>query len=923
MKKLFVLAVLLLTIGGAAASWYFVPSVSAAVNRYLFGYEPDLPPDMAEEGKVNSVDKMAFMAQRAEQVEMLRGVEKGKPFDPTRRIAAIEQMDAQRNAMRGSADSAVQETLTAAWTPIGPAPIPNGQTVPPSTPVSGRVTAIAVHPTNPDIVYVGTAQGGLYRSIDGGLNWTPLLDNALSLAIGAVTIAPSQPETVYVGTGEAGFCADCYYGVGIYRIDNASTTADLTGPLNKNDLGGDVMTGRSVSKIVVHPTDAGIIFATTGNAAGGINGGGLVNISLPARGVFRSTNATSAAPTFTKLTVAGTASPDRPFVDMVMEPGNPNNLLVSLVDSFGLNEGGVYRTTNALDAEPAFVKTFTSGTGTSASRTELAIHKDAVTGVVTVYAASGLGDGTVQRSIDGGATFVQTVDNNFCSPQCFYDQAIALDPNDATRVYLAGSPTLPFGISVDGGTSFVRSDAGLHVDSHAITVAPSMPTTIYFGSDGGIYRSINNGLTWTPLNNTQFFATQFMGLDNHPTDPNFTLGGTQDNGTNLRNELGAWRRADGGDGGYTVIDQNSPDTVNVRMYHTYFNSQGSQIRYATVGTTAQAVDGGWTQRGCRGSIPANNITCADATLFYAPLERGPGNPNTIYFGSDRLYRSTDTGATHTVVSAAPIQASVPISAIGIAPTDDNYRVVGLRNGVLQGTTTGSSTLTNFDPNNVIPNNYISRVVIDPVDKNTAYVTLTTFTVNNVFKTRDLNNPAGPTWMPITGTINNPLPRVPVSSFVIDPQFPNNLYAGTDIGVYASIDGGSNWMPFGTGLPRIAVFGLEMAPGGIVRAATHGKGMYQIPALAVATASGVTVSGKVANARGTAIARATVTITDAQSNTRQTTTDDEGFYRFEDVAAGQTYIFRIAAKGYKFQPQTVTVNEELNELNFTANKSRRE
>src|SRR5262249_30092930 len=149
------------------------------------------------------------------------------------------------------------------WTPLGPAPVPNGQTQGRTDPVTGRVTAIAVHPTNPNTVYVGTAQGGVYRSLDGGANWTPLLDGALSLAISAIAIAPSAPATVFVGTGEGNFSLDSYVGVGVYRIDNAETTATLTGPLNLDGLGNNVFSNAAITKILVHPTDPNTIFVST------------------------------------------------------------------------------------------------------------------------------------------------------------------------------------------------------------------------------------------------------------------------------------------------------------------------------------------------------------------------------------------------------------------------------------------------------------------------------------------------------------------------------------------------------------------------------------------------------------------------------------------------------------------------------------
>ena len=358
------------------------------------------------------VDKEEFMARRAEAIGFRRGVEKDKPFDPTKRIIAIRQMEEQKIRI-ASGTNANRRNVLSVWTEIGPNPIPNGQVVSGSQlAVSGRTISIAVHPTDPDIVYVGTAQGGLYRSLNGGTTWVPLLDNALSLAINTVAIAVSQPNTIFIGTGEANFSADSYFGVGIYRIDNAnSATPTITGPIGSSEF-----TGRAVSKIVVHPTNPNIIFAGSASGIGGI--GAASNSSLADRGIFRSTDALSAAPTFTKLTLTGIAAQTRNIVDVVMDPGNPNRVLCTLGDSFGVGEGGVYLSTDALAATPTFVRTFTAGVGTTASRTELALHRSAG-GVVTVYAASGFNGGTVQRSIDGGATWAQRIDNNFCGGQCF------------------------------------------------------------------------------------------------------------------------------------------------------------------------------------------------------------------------------------------------------------------------------------------------------------------------------------------------------------------------------------------------------------------------------------------------------------------------------------------------------------------------
>ena len=794
-------------------------------------------PDIPRRVKPVQTDfsKEEFMTRRAEGAALKRGIDKDSTADPKQRISAISVMQAQEAAVAAMPPSLRRNILTTAWTEIGPNPIPNAQVVVgPQTTGSGRTIAIAVHPTNPNLVYVGTAQGGLYRSTDGGAVWTPMMDNALSLAIGTIAIAPSQPDTIFVGTGEPNFSADSFFGVGIYRIDNASTASPIiTGP-----IGGAEFTGRAVGRIAVHPTDANIIFASSTSGVGGI--GGTANNVLASRGLFRSTDALSAVPTFTRLTGLN-ANANASVHDFVIDPLNPNLLIANEVAGGGL--GGIYVSTDALAASPTFTQRVVfNSASTSLLTAEFAIHRTATSGPnPTIYAATGnplsgsttVANGRVLRSIDGGTTWTTQISNGFCGSQCFYDIAIAVDPVDPATVYLGGSPNLVFGRSTNSGVTFTANAAtanGLHADSHAITVAPSLPSTIYFGSDGGIYKSIDSGNTWVSLNNSTFKATQFMSLAVHPVDPNFSIGGTQDNGTNFYKPDGTWNRVDFGDGGYAVIDQNATDSTNVRMYHTYFN-QTNAMGYARVTNIASASEGAWSFFGCGfgGSTP-NGMTCtATATLFYAPMEPGPGNPNTLYFGSDVLYRSADGGTTVTKVSQDPITSGAAISAIGVSPQNDNVRIVGQNTGGLFGTTTGASVLTNLDSGNQVPNNFIARAVIDPNNANTAYVTLSAFGVVSVWRTSDLSS-ANPTWTPRPGTGANVLPQVPVSAFLVDPAASTNLYAGTDIGVYVSTDSGANWTPFGTGLPRVAVFDMAKTSGGLIRIATHGRGMWEVPAI---------------------------------------------------------------------------------------------
>ncbi|MDQ3799695.1 MAG: carboxypeptidase-like regulatory domain-containing protein [Acidobacteriota bacterium] len=904
MKKLFTLRFFVIALFALAAAAWFVPY--STVAEYFID-DPDMPA-MLRKAK-SAFNKEEFMLRRSNQIAEWRGMADGNAEEKMRiRSAEIQKMQQQEDELRARPASPGREALLAAWVPIGPDPIPNGQTVGVTTPVSGRVTAIDVHPTNPDIVYVGTAQGGLYRSLDGGTTWTQLMQNAQSLAIGAVRIAPSQPSTVYVGTGEPNFSSDSYFGVGVYRIDTADTTPVLNGPFGSSAP----FAGRAIAEIIVHPTNPAMIWVASTSAAAAINGGAAPPTTSN-RGIYRADNATSGSPTFVQLPNPF-ANQNLSVRDIEIDPLNPDLLVANVVANGGgiivYNNATVSPATSAVGVQRA---TFSS-TSTSELTAEFAIQHTVGAPQPTMYAATGNLGGRVLISTDGGVTWTQQIDNNFCTPQCFYDIAIDVDPVDPTRVYLGGSPNLPFGISTTSGTAFVSSSTGLHVDSHAITVAPSNPNIIYFGSDGGIYRSDNLGAAWVPKNTAGFLATQFMGIDNHPTDPNILIGGTQDNGTNRFTTAAVWQRTDFGDGGYSVIDQSSTDNVIYNQYHTYFNAS-NLTGYAYTNNGA-ALEGTWTFRGCN-SPPTvrNNITCTAVINFYAPLERGPGTPNTIYYGADRLYRSADTGATHTTESQT---FTSPLSAIGISPQNDLVRIIGLNDGSIFGTSTGANPLVDLDPSNQVPAAFVTRTVIHPNNTEIAYVTLARFNAPQVYMTSNLSSFASegliaPTWTAISGAASG-LPQVPVNAFFVDPAS-GFLYAGTDIGVYVSVNNGSLWAPLGTGFPRIAVFDLEDTSNGQLRAATHGQGIYQIPLLAP-TAASVTVSGRVtANGRG--VANAIVTYAGETGERKSAITNAFGYYRFEEVPAGQTYVFNVVSKRYTFPSRAVTVSEELSELNFEA------
>ncbi|HZI18503.1 MAG TPA: MBG domain-containing protein [Pyrinomonadaceae bacterium] len=869
---------------------------------------------------IGKVSKEEYLRRRQEHVDRLRGIERGRPFDPGARGRAIRQMEQQTgkpdkntvtNEVWSSASSptsgaeatggisAFTSTMSASglsnssWQAIGPAPIPNGQTSGVTHPVSGRVTAIAIHPTNSNIVYVGAAQGGVYRTLDGGSTWTPIFDNAQSLAIGSIAVSPSHPSTIYVGTGEGNYSGDTYFGVGVYRVDQADSPSPvLTGPFNQEvGTGTDVLTGRSISKVIVHPTNPDIIFLAVNNAGiGGISGSAHPTQNS-SRGVYRSTNAASSNATFQKLTTNTANAGNRSATDLEFEPGNPNVLLATIVGFSTAGDGGVYRSTNALAPNPTFTQTLSVGTTSATARAELAINK--VGNAVTVYVASTDANGTVKRSTDGGVTWSAALSSatGFCGSQCFYDMPIAVDPNNANVVFIGGNAgesgapaILKKSTNALSTATFVRAQTGLHADSQAIEFDLTNSNIVWTGNDGGVWKSTDAAASWISLNNTGFNATQFQSVAVHPTDKNFTIGGTQDNGTQRVRTDGTWTRTDYGDGGFALIDQSATGTTSVRQYHTYWNAvgQGNIVGFAT--TTSPTAFENWTFLGCGGT--ANGLTCNDsAVLFYAPMALGPGTPNTLYFGTDKIYRSTNSGSTMTAVSQTFV-SGVAVSAIGISRQNDAVRIVGLENGKVFRTMTGATTLN--DVTGTIPARYISRAVIDPNNTNVAYVTLSGFFGNStphIYKTTNLNA-ASPTW---TGVGHN-IPDIPVNAFVIDPADPNMLYAGTDIGVFRSADAGATWAPFSNGLARVAVFDMAIQNNHrILRAATHGRGMWEI---SLDTSEPAAMQGTVTDSsNNNPVGGATVTV-----GTKTATSNAAGAYQIADITAG-TYSVTVTAPGY--------------------------
>src|SRR5437016_6619874 len=709
-------------------------------------------------------------------------------------------------------------TVGPAWAAIGPTPIPNGQTIPADvngisltqTPVSGRVTSVAIDPGNASIVYVGAAQGGVYKSTNGGASWTRLMDSAMTLAIGPLELDPTDAtgNTLLVGSGESNFSGDSYAGFGVYKV----TALKSGSPVLSGPFGSSQFIHRGIPGLAIDPNNHNNVYV--GSATGQQGIGPQAPTGAPPRGLFRSTDAAS---TFTKLAVANLpATADFRVTSIVYEPGNSDRVFVGIADANVPNAfGGIYFTTNAGAPSPTFTKL------RATSKKDFAPIKFAINKIgntVTVVAVTGetapnnQGQGQAYKAVydSSKSTINPTFSplpaaNGFADGQGSYNLGVAIDPTNANNIYVVGTLNGTFLFSRDGGQTFTPSNDRLHVDSHMVGVAPSNPSIIYTGNDGGVWRSNDAGLHWIDRNTTTFSATQFQSVAVHPTDPNFSIGGTQDNGTNFFQPDRTWTRVDFGDGGYSLIDQNATDTENVTMYHTYFNATNNLIGFGRVLKTSCPIEGQWSFKGaytppvdptvhCDGTTDTfNGILLSDPVNFYAPVALGPvvtgGSGQTVYFGTNKLYRSINKGDLMTIVSQA---FTSNVSAIGISKTNDDVRIVGLNSGKVFATITGGNPMTDVTQTGM-PAKYLARAVIDPNDPNTAYVVYngngSTPTFKHIFKAANLN-------LTGTGTVtwtetDTGIPDVSVNAFVVDPADSTHLYAGTDRGVFNSTDGGSS------------------------------------------------------------------------------------------------------------------------------------
>jgi uncharacterized repeat protein (TIGR01451 family) len=801
------------------------------------------------------------------------------PLDATQ--AGIERAQGadEAKALRKGTSSTGPTTFATAWSGIGPNPIVQGLRSPGAAQrfggMSGRIGALAIRKDG--TILLAGAQGGIWKwsgdPATGVGSWTALTDGAVSLAMGALAVAPSNDNVVYGGTGEGHLSGDSYFGNGVLKsIDGGNTW---------NHVSGDYFRGVAISRLVVDPANADHVYAAVLRGRGGAR---RVTPAVHSQfGIWESKDGGVSWTLLKEVTEANGAT------DLEMDPQNTSILYASFWGDaiYKSTNGGAswVRIMNGIPGAPA-------DHASNLTRFSIGLSHPAGSGPV-LYAgfdwedADGYHPSRVFKSTDAGANWTKlpagaappSTDNveDYCGGQCFYDNVIEAAPDNPDVVYAGGQFNYGVGSggffrSDDGGQTWIDLGYDQHPDFQAFAFDPLNSNKIVYGSDGGVWYSVNRGgrtggtsdplsaVNWQSLNGTVtplapavtqrtgLQIAQYTSIATVPTVPARFWGGTQDNGT-LRKSVASvsWFDIPSGDGGQVLVDPTADDFdpstpgsqcefgapgPNCFVYGTYFGI--SPYRMA---------DGGAFF--FNNNSITNGINTSDRSTFYIPMALNKDNPSQLFLGTYRLYRTNNArtpkaGDVHWDNISPDLTAGCAgtapngargcfISAIGLGGGDAVY--TGAEDGrvflSLNAQTSDSPTWTRLDQGD-LPERPVTQIAVDRSNYRTAYISYAGFNAStperpgHVFATVD----GGKKWLNISGN----LPDLPVNSVILDPSYPNTLYVGTDVGVYVTYNRGGTWSPLGTGFPNVATWQLDLNPSDTQRvlvAGTHGRGAFRL------------------------------------------------------------------------------------------------
>lgn len=656
------------------------------------------------------------------------------------------------------------------------------------TNVGGRVTDIEMTTGTPQSIFVGSASGGIFRSNNSGNTWDAIFDDQPNLSIGDLAIAPSNENVIYVGTGEAnaGGGSLAYDGNGIYKSEDAGDTWTHLGLEN---IG-------SVGKVVIDATDPNTCF---------VGAMGYLFENNSERGVYRTTDGGLSWQNV--LSVNDSTG----VIDLAIHPTQPNIIYAATWErvrrvnrrSYGGPSSGIYQSTDGGDTW----QELTNGLPSSAGRIGIAIAESEPNILYAIYTdditshIEGL-----YKTTDGGTNWIPVNASSLYSvPYMWWFGKIFVDPTDADVLYHAGFLVQK---STNGGNSWDFAFADVHVDQHSICVNPLNPDMVLAGNDGGVYLSQNGGASEMKLNNLPI--TQFYTCEIDYSAPERLYGGTQDNGT-IRTFFGAnngWSEIYGGDGFRAIVDPSD----NSYVYAEY-----------QYGNFARSTNGGSSF-----NEALNGINSGDRNNWNTPVVLDPNNPSILYFGTNRLYKSTNRALSWSAISPDLTQ-NLPqnnltygtITTISVSPVNDQIIYVGTDDGQVQVTINGGTTWENVS--SALPERWATSVVADPDEENTAYVTFSGYrfgtNTGHIYKTTDL----GANWVDVSGD----LPDIPINDLIKRPSS-NTIYLATDVGVFYSENEGANWELFGIELPNVVITDLDYHPTeNMLVAASYGRGMYKV------------------------------------------------------------------------------------------------
>jgi photosystem II stability/assembly factor-like uncharacterized protein len=679
----------------------------------------------------------------------------------------------------------------------------------------GRVVAVAGVPSQPNVYYFGGVAGGVFKTTDGGHNWTPIADGQLKTSsVGAIGIAPSDPNVIYLGMGESPIRGDVVRGDGVYNSTDAGKTWKHVG----------LAATEQISRVRVHPTNPDIVYVAALGHVFGAN---------PERGIFRTTDG---GKTWQKILFR---SDKAGASDLAMDPTNPRILYAAFWEArrtpYSLESGGpgssLYKSTDGGDTwtelthNPGLPKGTLGRIGVAVSPAE----------PERVWAMVEAEDGGLFRSDNAGKTWTRVNEDRKLRQRAWYYSNIYADPKNADTVYALN---VGFFRSEDGGRTF-NPIATPHGDNHDLWIAPDDPLRMIEGNDGGANVTTDGGRTWTDQQGQPTAQFYRVALDND--FPYHIYGAQQDNSTvciaSRTGERGItqadWYDVGGGESGWI---QPSPKNSAIVYAGSY---DGLITRYDHRTGEMRRIDP-W---------PDNPMGYGAADLKYRfqwnfPIVTSPHDPNTLYAGAQMLFKTTNDGQTWEVISpdltrndkskqgpsGGPItkdNTSVEyydtIFTVMESPIQKGLIWVGTDDGLVQLTRDGGKTWTNVTPKDMPEWIQINSIEASPHDAGTAYFAGTMYKSDDqrpyLYMTRDY----GKTWT----RINHGIPDDAYTRVIReDPVRKGLLFAGTETGIYVSFDYGENWQSLQLNLPVTPVADLAIqARDGELVAATHGRAFW--------------------------------------------------------------------------------------------------